>query len=195
MAGIAIGEAAPSFRLPAAQGGEVGLDDYRGKQNVIVWITKGMGCPFCRAQMSQLARSYDSIRQAGAEVLEVSVSPLPRAQMYAQKFKLPFPYLCDPDYRVHNEWKLASPSYGPLHAMQVMWNGMTSKMPENDYFNGGPSPDEMRNVFRDDEMGFFIVDKQGVVRYAMAGSYTTMEKSTRSIPSGEEILAELAKLS
>ena len=193
MPGIAIGETAPSFRLPAAQGGEVGLDDYRGKQNVIVWLTKGMGCPFCRAQMSQLARSYDAIRQAGAEVLEVSVSPLSRAQMYAQKFKMPFPYLCDPDYRVHNEWKLASPPYGPLHVMHVMWTGMTSKMPENDYFKGGPPPDEMRNVFRDDEMGFFIVDKQGVVRYAMAGAYA-LEKGTRSIPSGDEITAELAKL-
>ena len=193
MAGLAVGEMAPSFRLPTAQGSEVGLEDYRGKQNVVVWLTKGMGCPFCRAQMSQLARSYDAIRAAGAEVLEVSVSPVSRAHLYAQKFKLPFPYLCDPDYKVHNAWKLASPSYGPVHLVTQMFKGMTSAMPENDYFKGGPPPDEMRNVLRDDEMGFFIVDKGGVVRFAMAGSYGA-SLGNREIPSGDEILAELAKL-
>jgi peroxiredoxin len=179
--------------LPTAQGSEVGIEDYRGKQNVIVWLTKGMGCPFCRSQMSQLARSYDDIRKRGAEVLEVSISPLSRAHIYAQKFKLPFPYLCDPDYRVHNEWKLASPPYGLVHAARAMWQGMTSPMPENDFFKGAPPLDEMRNVLRDDEMGFFIVDKQGVVRYALASSYAS-EQGAHSIPSGEEILAELGKL-
>jgi len=193
MAGIDVGQVAPSFRLPTAQGTEVGLEDFRGKQNVIVWLTKGMGCPFCRAQMSQLARSYEDIRRAGAEVLEVSVSPLSRAQLYAQKFKLPFPYLCDPDYRVHNAWKLASPPYGPIHFAKTMWKGMRMPVPENDYFTGGPPPDEMRNVLRDDEMGFFIVDKQGVVRYALTGSYMG-EKGLHSVPSGEEIAAELAKI-
>jgi len=193
MAGIAVGEPAPSFRLPSAEGPDVGLEDYRGKQNVIVWLTKGMGCPFCRAQMSQLARSYEDIRRAGAEVLEVSVSPVPRAKLYAQKFKLPFPYLCDPDYRVHNAWKLASPSYGPVHFVRTMMKGMSMPVPENDYFKGGPPMDEMVNVVRDDEMGFFIVDKQGVVRFAMAGSYGA-SLGNREIPSGAEILAELGKL-
>src|SRR5258708_879187 len=125
MAAIVVGEQAPGFRLPTAEGSEIGLDDYRGKQSVIVWLTKGMGCPFCRTQMSQLARSYDDIRRAGAEVLEVSVSPVSRARLYAQKFKLPFPYLCDPGYRVHNEWKLASPPYGPLHFARAMMKGMS----------------------------------------------------------------------
>jgi peroxiredoxin len=100
MSGIQVGQTALPFRLPTAQGSAIGLEDYRGKQNLIVWLTKGMGCPFCRVHMSQLARSYDAIRGADTEVLEISVSPLPRARLYAQKFKLPFPYLCDPDYRV-----------------------------------------------------------------------------------------------
>jgi peroxiredoxin len=54
---VKIGQRPPTFRLPAGHGGEVSLDDYRGR-NVIVWFTKGMGCAFCRTQMSQLARGY-----------------------------------------------------------------------------------------------------------------------------------------
>ena len=195
MSGIAVGEAAPPFRLPSAQGAEVALEDYRGKQSAVVWFTKGMGCPFCRAQMSQLARSYDAIRARGAEVLEISVSHLPSARVYAQKFKLPFPYLCDPDYRARREWRLAAPSYGPLQVVRNMITGMTTPMPPNDFGMNGPPPfDEMRNVFRPDEMGFFIVDKQGIVRYALAGSYAGAGGS-HPIPSAEELDAELAKLS
>ena len=193
MSGLAIGQTAPSFRLPSGQGTEVGPADYRDKKNLIVWFTKGFACPFCRQQMTQLVRGYPQFQRHDAEVLEIAITTPPRARVYLQKFQLPFPYLCDPDYRVHNEWKLASPPYGPLHVVRTMWTGMTTTMPENDYFKGGPPMDEMRNVMRDDEMGFFIVDKQGVVRYAVAGSYI-MEVGTRKIPSGAEILAELAKI-
>jgi peroxiredoxin len=194
MAGIAVGELAPPFRLPSAQGPEITLEDYRGKQSVVVWFTKGMGCPFCRAQMSQPARSYEEIRARGGEVLEISVSHVPSARVYAQKFRLPFPYLCDPDYRVRREWRLAAPSYGPVHAMRAMYHGMTTEMPKNDFGLNGPPPfDEIRNVLRPDEMGFFIVDKQGVVRYALGGSYEGTSGS-QPIPSADEIIAELAKI-
>ena len=37
MDGIAIGQPAPSFRLPSAQGTEVALEDYRGKNHVVGW--------------------------------------------------------------------------------------------------------------------------------------------------------------
>ena len=51
MPSIEIGQMAPPLRLPSGQGQEVALEDYRGRQHVIVWFTKGMACPFCRQQM------------------------------------------------------------------------------------------------------------------------------------------------
>jgi peroxiredoxin len=36
-----IGSPAPRFRLPTAQGGEVGLEDYRGR-SVVLWFSKGL---------------------------------------------------------------------------------------------------------------------------------------------------------
>ena len=189
---ITIGQSAPSFRLPSAQGGEVALEDFRGRKNVIVWFTKGMGCPFCRAHMSQLARAVPELEKRDAEVLEVTVSPLRRARLYAQKFPLPFPYLCDPDYQARHAWGLGSRSHGPLYYMSNMMKGMRMEVPKNDFGNFGPPPDEMLRILADDDMGLFIVDKQGTLRYALAGAYVTNE-GPRAIPSNDEILRELER--
>ncbi len=38
---VQVGDEAPEFRLPAAQGGEVALSDYRGKRNVVLLFVHG----------------------------------------------------------------------------------------------------------------------------------------------------------
>ena len=37
-----IGAPAPLFRLPTATGGEVALEDYRGRSSVVLWFSKGL---------------------------------------------------------------------------------------------------------------------------------------------------------
>jgi peroxiredoxin len=194
MEGITVGQAAPSFRLPSAQGGEVGLDDYRGRKNVIVWFTKGMGCPFCRTQMTQISRAYSDVQKLGGEILEVTVSPVRRARIYAEKFRLPFPYLCDPDYEVRQKWGVASRSHGVGHYVTALVKGLTTPAPANDFGTFAPPLDELPRILSDDDMGFFIVDKQGIVRYAATGMYR-IDSSGVSVPGNEEILRELGKLS
>ena len=88
---IAIGQIAPLFRLPSGQGPEVALENYRGTKRVIVWFTKGMGCPFCRRQMSVLAHGYSEFATRDAEILEITNSTPDRARVYAQTFGLRFP--------------------------------------------------------------------------------------------------------
>ena len=101
MPGVNVGEQGPSFRLPSAQGGEIGLEDFRDSKNVIVWFTKGMACMFCRAQMSQLARAYDDVRK-----LEDFFRPRVRATR-ASKSRSTSDYPLDP------EWGAAAPMPRP----------------------------------------------------------------------------------
>ena len=186
----AIGSPAPSFRLPSGQGTTIGLEDYRGRKSVIVWFTKGMACPFCRAQMTRIARAYQDIAARDAEVLQVTVSNPKQAETYASKFKIPFPYLADADYRVRRECGIEHRPRGPLYYAKTMIAGMSSKMPPNDYGDFAPPMPEMPKVMGDDDMGFFVVDKNGIVRFSLAGSYLTGDKD-RALPSNEEILAVL----
>ena len=183
----AIGEPARPLRLPDANGREVALDDYRGRAAVVVWFTKGMACAFCRQHMSQLSRVYTRILERGAEILQVTPSPPARAQLYARRFTLPFPYLCDPAHEAWEAWGLKRRGHGPVYYAKALISGLTAAKPPNDFGKFGPSPSEIPSMLVDDDMGFFVVDRDGAVRYALAGSY--MEGGgARNIPGADEVV-------
>ena len=192
MAVVKIGDKAPSFRLPSAQGADVGLEDYAGRP-VAVWFTKGMACPFCRMQMTQLARGYPAIKAMGAEVLQITVSKPGQAKLYGRQFKLPYPYLCDPDWHVRQEWGMQTRSHGPAWYAARLVRGMRMQMPENDFGKFSPKPSELPALLTDDDMGFFVLDGRGVVRYAMSKSYSHEGGGPTTIPTNEEIVRELQR--
>ena len=191
---VAIGHEAPEFRLPSAQGSDVALADYRGRKNVIVGFTKGMACVFCRQHMTQLAHLYPEIVKRDAEVLQVTPSPVERARTYAGKYRLPFPYLCDADDAVRRAWHVDIRRRGALWYAGGLVAGFTKAKPQTDFGQEAPSFAELPKVLRDDDMGFFVVDRQGVVRFVYAGAYvmkTEHGMGIRPIPTNEEILKEL----
>jgi hypothetical protein len=73
-----------------------------------------------------------------------------------------------------------------------MYLGMTMPKPATDYEGEKAKLSEMPSLLADEDMGFFIVDKQGIVRYALGGAYLT-EAGMRTIPSNDEILRELER--
>jgi len=186
MTPISVGQPAPPFRLPAAAGSELGPQDYRGKANLIVWFTKGMSCPFCRQQMSQLARAYQRFRQKNTEVLEVTVTKPERARFYAEKFRLPFPYLCDPDYAARRSWGLDFRAHSAFWYASAMIAGARTTFPESDFGKFAPALRELPGALADDDMGFFVLDRAGIVRHAVTGSYTTAS-GIRGLPGNDEI--------
>jgi len=192
MPGVEVGQKAPSFRLPTGQGREIGPEDYRGKSNLIVWFTKGMACPFCRTQMSQLARGYPRLKSAGAEVLQVTPTTPERARFYAQNFPIPFPYLCDPDYAVHRTWGLDVRSHSLAWYAQKFYGAMKMTPPVAEIGNPKPTLGEMPKNLHDSDMGFFVIDRDGIVRYKRAEAYVS-DKGLNTIPSVDEIVRELER--
>jgi peroxiredoxin len=191
-----VGQPAPSFRLPSAQGAESGPEDFRGR-NLILFFAKGMACGFCRQNMSQLARGLPRFRELHTEILQIAPTPLDRARFYARNFTLPFLYLCDPDYAAHGAYGLGVRRQPIKARLQALYEGLTTPTPENDWGTIRPSLREMPRLTADDDMGFFIVDREGVVRYARTGSYVVLEggKSVgvRPIPGNDEIVRELER--
>jgi peroxiredoxin len=199
MATLEVGQRAPAFRLPSGQGPEVGPEDYRGRSNLIVWFTKGMACAFCRQHMSQLARAYPRFKALNTEVLEVTPTKPDRARFYVKSFPIPFPYLCDPDYRVRRSYGLDVRSHSIVWYAKVFY--VASKAPHappNELGAAKPALGEFPALLADEDMGFFIVDREGVVRYTLAGSYVMPAGSSpapgimaRAIPGNDEIIRHL----
>jgi peroxiredoxin len=189
---VEIGQRAPSFHLPSGQGREIGPEDYRGRQSLIVWFTKGMACPFCRSQMSLLARGYARIKALGAEILQVSPTKPERGRFYAQNFPIPFPYLCDPEYRVHHEWGLDVRSHTLAWYARAVYGAMTTTPPKAEIGNPSPTLAELPTNLHDNDMGLFILDREGIVRFKLAGSYAGAQ-GVRELPSIEELAREVAR--
>jgi peroxiredoxin len=183
-----IGSTAPDFRLPSAQGPDICLGDFRGRRNVIVWFHKGLMCPFCRRHMVQLAAAAPQIGGLQTEVLQVTSTFPEQARIYHRRFVLPFLYLCDPDHAVAKTWGLAVRP----HSAQRFLRRLPDPPGKTPFDNVHPIPGEVQNLLLDDDTGFFIVDRVGIVRYTQSGpSYSS--RSWR-IPSNETVLTELERL-
>jgi peroxiredoxin len=196
MSEVTGGQSAPSFRLPSAQGGEVGLEDFAGRRNLILFFAKGMGCGFCRQKMSQLARGTSRFQALAGEVVMVAPTTRERGQFYAKNFSLPFPYLCDPEYRVFEAYGM------PVRQRSLLWKTQAiagfMRMPKPETTELGPAKpalSEFPGLFKDDDLGLFVVDKRGTLRYASSAPYAGFEGakivSMAAIPSTEEIATVL----
>jgi len=64
-----------------------------------------------------LRLGYPEIKRRGGEVLEITATPPKLGTLYAKRFTLPFPYLCDGDYAIHRRYGLAT--RGMLAALRI----------------------------------------------------------------------------
>ena len=76
------GDSAPAFTLPAAnREGSVSLADLRGSP-FLIGLFRGLHCPFCRRQVTQLAEIQPALRGAGIQTVAVINTPVERARLY-----------------------------------------------------------------------------------------------------------------
>jgi len=90
-----VGKPAPAFKLQDQQGKWHTLDQYRGKWVVLYFYPKD-DTPGCTTQACELRDNIFAFRQAGAQILGVSVDDVASKKEFAEKHSLPFPVLADP---------------------------------------------------------------------------------------------------
>jgi peroxiredoxin Q/BCP len=93
--GIKVGDKAPEFDLPDAAGKRVKLSDFRGKQSVVLYFYPKDDTPGCTKEACSFRDSYESFKEAGAEVIGVSSDSEASHQKFTDKFKLPFRLVAD----------------------------------------------------------------------------------------------------
>jgi peroxiredoxin Q/BCP len=96
---LSVGDAAPEFTLPDADGNEVSLRELRGK-NVIVYFYPAAMTPGCTKQACDFRDSLDSLAAAGYTVLGISPDKPAKLQKFRDRDGVTFPLLSDPDKEV-----------------------------------------------------------------------------------------------
>lgn len=74
------GHAAPELDLPIAGGGRFRLSDSRPRLFTMVVFNRGLHCPVCRAQLSELNRRSHELAERGIEIVSVSGETPDRAE-------------------------------------------------------------------------------------------------------------------
>jgi peroxiredoxin len=171
---IGVGEPAPLFALPSIQGATVDLAAYRGRLNVVVWLSRGFTCPFCLMYMDGIRAGYERLLGTGTEVIQVAPNLLESARNFFAGSAAPFPFVCDPDKRLYAMYGLGD--RGALDASRTAVVSFSRALAQGDggtWTRGAWLDVVNRNFVRRlhhhamtaVEQGVFVVDRQGIIRY------------------------------
>ncbi|HIK20696.1 MAG TPA: thioredoxin-dependent thiol peroxidase [Synechococcus sp. M44_DOE_062] len=116
---LAIGDPAPEFTLPDAEGNFVSLSQLRG-QRVVLYFYPRDNTPGCTKEACGFRDAYADYQAQGIRILGVSADDARSHQKFAQKFRLPFPLLVDEGAKVASAYGV----YGPKKFMGKEYNGI-----------------------------------------------------------------------
>ncbi|MFN6553169.1 thioredoxin-dependent thiol peroxidase [Mycolicibacterium septicum] len=100
---LEVGDTAPAFGLPDADGNVVKLSDYKGRK-VIVYFYPAASTPGCTKQACDFRDSLAELNGAGLDVIGISPDKPEKLAKFRDKEELTFPLLSDPDRAVLTAW-------------------------------------------------------------------------------------------
>jgi len=97
------GDKAPAINAKDQSGNTISLNDYAGKKVVLYFYPKD-DTPGCTAEACNLRDNYDSLLNAGFDVIGVSTDNEKSHQKFIGKYSLPFRLISDTDQKVSNDY-------------------------------------------------------------------------------------------
>jgi peroxiredoxin len=201
---VAPGEPAPDFTLPAVDGKEpVSLSDYRGKSPVFLGLLIGLWCPFCRRQIAKMGTNEAKLKALGVESLGVVATEPENARLYFKFRPTRLRLGADPALTTHRLYGLPKPAVTEelMKGLEATRVNPFGEFPEPlpipqageaatklDGFVGTETDQaEMGRQFPQLK-GQFLIDRDGIVRWANIECATDGLAGLGKFPSEEEIL-------
>jgi peroxiredoxin Q/BCP len=100
------GDPAPPFSAQTQDGRRVSLADFKG-QPVVLYFYPRDDTPGCTREACAFRDAFEQFRKRGVVVLGVSVDDAESHRRFAEKHRLPFPLLADPErtiVRAYGVW-------------------------------------------------------------------------------------------
>lgn len=100
---LEVGDTAPAFSLPDADGKTVKLSDYKGRK-VIVYFYPAASTPGCTKQACAFRDGLAELNGAGIDVIGISPDKPEKLAKFREAESLNFPLLGDPEKKVLTAW-------------------------------------------------------------------------------------------
>jgi peroxiredoxin len=202
---VAPGEPAPDFTLPAVDGKEpVSLADYRGKSPVFLGLLIGLWCPFCRRQIAKMGTNEAKLKALGVESLGVVATEPENARLYFKFRPTRLRLGADPELNTHRLYGLPKPvvtddfmkefentrvnPFGEFPEPVPLMQTVEAAAKLDGYKDTDTDQADMMKQFPQLK-GQFLIDRDGIVRWANIECATDGIAGIGKFPSEEEILA------
>lgn len=86
--GVRPRQTAPALTVPLLRGGTFNLDERKPRAFTMVVFFRGLHCPVCHAQLSELNRRLEDLSGRGIELITVSGETRERSEQLASEWKL-----------------------------------------------------------------------------------------------------------
>ena len=100
---LEVGDKAPGFSLPDADGHTVKLSDFKGRK-VIVYFYPAASTPGCTKEACDFRDNLGELNDAGLDVIGISPDKPEKLAKFRDAQELTFPLLSDPDRKVLEAW-------------------------------------------------------------------------------------------
>jgi len=97
---VKAGDRAPDFEGPTSDGSKLGLKDFAGKKNVVLYFYPKDDTPGCTKEACSFRDNLQPIRDMGAEIIGVSLDSIQSHSKFASKYGLKFPLISDKEKRI-----------------------------------------------------------------------------------------------
>jgi len=149
---LKVGDRAPDFELPDANGKLVKLSELLARGPVIVTWYRGGWCPYCNIALRGFHKRLPEIRSAGASLVAISPETPDNSLSTAEKNHLDFDVLSDRRNKVAR-------AYGVAYKLPKVVADQFKGRLDLAKYNGDDSGELPLGVT-------YVIDREGIIRYA-----------------------------
>ena len=100
---LEVGQSAPGFALPCDEGGDITLDELRGKKVVLYFYPAAM-TPGCTTEACDFRDNIARLSSFGYTVIGISKDSIDKLRAFRERDHISFPLLSDADLAVHKRY-------------------------------------------------------------------------------------------
>lgn len=171
---LGVGDRAPDFELPSANGIDIRLAELRAVAPVVLVYYRGNWCPFCTRQLQGLQRALTDIHSLDAQLVAISPETATNGLETQRQNQLAYPTLTDQGNKVAREFGLAYRVSDDAEALYAPFVDLVE-----------------HNAEASRELPLaatYVIDSAGIIRYA----FVSVDFTERADPA--EILRVLRRL-